>query len=163
MATGASSPIPTTTAAVTRAADLPVMTGLSVPDGCTVLFEGLAPNFVTTDARMSLSDGTTTNRLYANYSGTTLGANEVVGGGSQGLGSATVAAGAAFKAAVSSQAGSYSGSVNGGAATTVSSSTMPTLTQIDIGTNVGGGRNWNQAIARIRVWKSVKPVASLSA
>ena len=159
---GASSPIPTPTASVTRAADVAAVTGLSVADGCTVLVEGRAPDFVSTDARCGISDGTTGNRLVATYSGGAVAPLIAVASVTQGLGSTTLAAGVAFKSAISSQAGSYAGSVNGSAATTFSGGTMPTLTQMDIGTNVGGGRSWNQATARIRVWKTVKPVTSLT-
>ena len=161
--TGALSPILTTTASATRAADVPYVTGLIVPDGCTVLFEGRAPLSVPSARRCGLSDGTTSNRLYAGYAGTTLSSNESVGGAPQTLGSDIVAAGASARIAVSSGAGAYAGSVNGAAAVTYSGSTMPTLTQLDIGINPSGGQTWNGTISRIRVWKTVKSVQALTA
>jgi len=161
--TGASSAIVTTTAAVTRAADDVVLTGLSVPDGCTVISEGLAPNFVTIDARTNLSDGTTNNRLWLVYAGTTLTNDLSVGGNTYSLGTATVVAETSFKAASSSQAGRYAGSVNGAATTIQNRATLPTLTQLDIGSNVGSGRYWNGTISRIRIYNRALTDAQLQA
>ena len=162
--TGASSPIPTTTAAVTRAAEDVVLTGLTVPDGCTVAFEGLVPAFVSTDARLSLSDGSTNNRMSAVNTSGNLNALVVAASSGTTVLSVGGAPSAAFKMAISSVGGVYSASTNGSVATAGSGPANSTLTQIDVGKNSGSSiRYWNSPIARIRVWKSVKPVQPLSA
>lgn len=162
--TGASSSIPTTTASVTRAADDAVLTGLSVPDGCTVMFEAYTPAFVSTDARMSLSDGTTSNRLESRVANTTSAdIRSTVGGSGLLTQTVTVAAGSLNKVAASSLNGVFAGAVNGVLGSPASGGTMPTLTQLDIGKNPGSSiRYWNAPINRMRVWKSVQSVTSIT-
>ncbi len=160
--TGASSPVPTTTAAVTRAADVPVLTGLSVPDGSTLVLEGRVPAFITTDARTGISTNDNANRTWFVYNGTTLTANVTVAGGSVGVLATAVSANAAFKAAVATSGGAYRAAINGGAVGTGSGAASATMTQADIGTGVGGSsRYWNNTISRIRIYNRALPDAQL--
>jgi hypothetical protein len=159
---GASSPIPTTTAAVTRAADVPLLTGLSVPDGSTLVLEGRVPAFITTDARTGISTNDNANRTWFVYNGTTLTANVTVAGGSVAVLATAVSANAAFKAAVATSGGAYRAAINGGAVATGSGAASATMTQADIGTGVGGSsRYWNNTISRIRIYNRALPDAQL--
>jgi hypothetical protein len=139
------------------------LTGLSVPDGCTVMFEAYTPAFVSTDARMSLSTGSTSNRMWAYYNLTNLKlATDVAAGGGLDSGVAK-ASGVASKFAISSSAGAYAGAIDGVAVTPATGTVMPTLTQLDIGKNAGTSlRYWNAPIKRMQVWKSVRSVTSIT-
>jgi hypothetical protein len=161
--TGASSEIATTTTAVTRAADDATITGLIVPDGCTVAYEGRVPAFVSTDARLSLSDGGTTNRMSAVNTSGNLNSLVVAGGTGTTILSVAGTPSAPFKMAINSGGGRYSASINGSAATSGAGPVNNTLTQFDLGKNSGASiRYWNSPIARVRAWTSVLPVQALS-
>lgn len=152
--TGASSAIATTTASVTRAAEDVVLTGLSASGAVSAVFEAYTPAFVSTDARMSLSDGTTSNRITSIVSNTTSADIRVTVAAAGTLGyTATVAAGSLNKAAAASANGAYTGAFNGVLVAPVSGAVMPTLIQLDIGKNPGSSiRYWNAPIKRMRVY-----------
>jgi hypothetical protein len=159
----ASSWIPTTGAPVTRNADDVTLTGLSVPDGCTLVVEGRASSFVSTDARCSLSDGSTANRMVLIYNGTNINLQDVVSGSSPWSPTFAVSPGAAFKAAIAAAGSSPRGAVNGTTASTFAGSANTTLTQLDIGKNAGSSlRYWNGFIERILVFKYAMSDAQLA-
>ena len=163
LGTGASSPIPTTTAAVTRAADDVALTGISLPGPCSFVTEALAPAFISTDARHTLSDGNTNNRLWLSYNGSILNVNAMVSStGVSPVSSPTVAPGVAFKAGQSSNNGTYLSVTNGGSVSSASGAVMPTLTRLDVGKNAGSSlRYWNNTISRIRIYNSALTDAQL--
>ena len=159
---GASSPIPTTTASVTRAADVPSLTGLTVRDGCSVVFEGITPSFVSTDARVSLTDGSTSNRLFLLYDGSNGYGQRTVGGATSSVVNLALGAGVGIETAMSSAGGAVRGSINGGSVAGITGTALPTLTEIQF--NSGGGvRFWNGTISRIRVYNRALSDAELQA
>lgn len=163
--TGASSPIPTTTASVTRAADDAVVTGLSLPGASSLVTEGLVPAFVSTDARSGLSDGATANRLWLTYNGSVLNLAATIANSSVSpVATATLAGGVAFKAGAVSSNGTYLTAVNGGTVQSASGGVMPTLNRLDIGKNAGTSlRYWNNTISRIRIYNRALSNAELQA
>jgi hypothetical protein len=165
--TGASSPIPTTTAAVTRTAEDVGLTGLSVTGGFTLVTTGRGVvGFTGTAGVAAFGDGTTANRLtnYTTSAGVTLNTFAAVGGSGAAASSGTTTAGAAF-----TQAASFDGvnriatSGNGAAVATATVAVNPaSLNQLRIGTTASVSSELrNGTISRIRIYNRALPNAQL--
>jgi hypothetical protein len=159
----ASSYIPTTTATVTRSADVAQITGSNFTSfynqSAGTLFANAvtnAPNaYSLNQTYFEASDGTNNNRLVAFRS--TFGSNidwRVVNGGTPYNPSAvgSIATGILGKVALAATSGSARGSVNGSLTTTTTAPAgMPTLNRIAIGCSVLGGsaslNGWLSSIA----------------
>ena len=165
--TGASSPIPTTTASVTRAGDDVVLTGLSlVNSGLTVVSEARGVvGFAGNGGAVVLDDGSSNNRL-TNYTSsvTSLRAFSAVGGSGVNIVGGTATDGAPFK-----QATAFDGvnrvatSGNGSAVATGTNALTPALfVNMRVGrTSQGLSEFRNGTISRIRVYKTALSDAQL--
>ncbi len=155
----ATSYIPTTSATVTRAADVASITGTNFSDWFnssegTFVVEADANDSATNKPLLGASDGTTSNRLlaYVNGAGSNHPSFLVTSGGvaQAATTSATVANGAIFKFACAYKANDFASSLNGAAAVADVSGTVPTgLVQLEIGRFGVSGTHLNGHIRRL--------------
>ena len=165
-AVGASSPIPTTTAAVTRAADVAAVTGLSLA----------YPLSITVDAYRALDkgadefwaqvdDGAATNRTVVQVNPSDkLEVGVATGGAGQGssTSAASVPVGATSKAAARLATNSIAGALNGVLSPEDTAATMPSgPANLRIGSNQSGQAQPNYTISRIRIYNRALPDAQL--
>jgi hypothetical protein len=163
----ATSPIPTTSVAVTRAADVGYISGLTVPTTGTMLATANVPATAVDQFLGYASDGTLSNRIFVNVSGS----------GGQGRGGifasnvgntiagATVMAGAVGSVAMAYAPGAQSVAANGGTVATTTIATVPSVTRFDVG---GGGaavstRQANGPIRRVVIYPRAMSNAELQA
>jgi hypothetical protein len=152
------SDIPTTTATVTRAADVASITGSNFSSWYnqtegTVFAEYRDPG-VSGSNRYSCitSDGTTNNRIGFFVSGTTtINNRHVVGGTQANPGTLNTALSSRNRHAMASAVGSCNAASNGTLATASSPASMPTLSQLTIGA-FNGAEFLNAPVARITFW-----------
>ena len=157
--------IPTTSAAVTRAADVAVVSdltdiGYNASEG-TLYIEGYAaPGIGASSINiLSLSDGTANELIALRHvtGGTTIDYTVVDGGVAQvDTAGTAVTAGAAFKAAIAWKVNDFAQSVNGGAAQTDASGTVPTVDRLALGA-------FNGTIKNARLYPRVFDSAELQA
>lgn len=155
---GASSPIRTTGAAATRAADLVTALLPVSPSAITIAVVAQTPafNLGYSHALACISNGTANERvnLYRNNAnGPKITVNSSAGNSGP-IGSSSVAAGTRFAAAAAFASGDRAFSVNSGAVDTdATPSGYPTsVTQINVGTFPGGAANpWNGYIERLAI------------
>ena len=166
--TGASSPIPTTTAAVTRAADVAAVTGLTVAAPLTMVSSGAAALLTPATKYMAQLDAGTQNNVVLNYLSGTMARRAYVT--ASGVAQADVAAGA--QVAVGDQwtmAGLFqTNNVNAAASGTLgtadTSATMPSgLVNLRIGSTSVGAAQFNGTISRIRIYNRALTNAELQA
>jgi hypothetical protein len=144
----ASSPILTTGAAVTRAADA-LNNPWTIGSAFTKVVKVVTPpGFAASNmTAWELDDGSSSNRFILIYNGSTGHLNLVVASG--GATQATIDLGAAsantpYTIAFAAQANSFRASVNGGAVISASSGSMPVgVTTERLGNNPGGGADWD--------------------
>jgi hypothetical protein len=139
----ATSPIPTSGSAATRAADA-LTNPWTVPSAFTKLVKIVTPPGATAANMFAweLDDGTTSNRFVLFYN-TTNGhlSISVSSGATLDLGAASL--NTTYGVAFAAQANSYRASVNGGAIVSSTSGAMPTgITTERYGENSGGGSQW---------------------
>jgi hypothetical protein len=170
----ATSPIPTTTAAVTRAADVASITGSAFSswyrqDEGTVFAQVIKASEVEASRfprLWSISDGTTAETITGQrYSTGTFRPSIADGGVGQAVFDVlpAVTAGSPGRFCYSFKQDSVAGVVNGGAVATDTSATMPTVTQIHIGdvATVFSTTNNNGPIARLTYWPQRLPDSTL--
>jgi hypothetical protein len=164
--TGASSPIPTTTAAVTRAADVAAVTGLTLAAPLTMV-TGFAMALVSTATRyLSLIDAGSGSRELLNYlSGVSIRRAYVRAGGAA---EADVPAGSAvtvgqqWSMASRFETNNVNLAASGTLGTADTSATMPTgLVNLHIGSSSTGTASANGTISRIRIYNRALPDAQL--
>lgn len=159
--------IPTTSSAVTRAADVASVGGLSLSSAYTLFADGV-PTFVSTGADatlVELDDGTTNNiaQLLARHSDGLLMLQVNTGGPNvYYFGAGTIASGARAKIAARLQASSTDVFGNGSGPGTPTAITLPTVTRLDIGQNPGG-QPANGYVRRAVLWPSAFSDAQLQA
>jgi hypothetical protein len=163
--TGASSPIPTTTAAVTRAAEIAYTSGLATLPEFTVVAEGIPNSPDTMPGVQTLAgydDGTATNRVYA-FRGITSQANLATSTGYAYSG-ANWPQGADRKIAFTSKTGAQTGAFNGTLATPGTSAQPANLSSLSIGVRSDRSTlQWNGTISRIRIYNRALTDAQLQA
>ena len=151
--------IPTTTATVTRAADVASITGSAFTSfynqaGGTVFSSFRRISYTGTSTVVSINDNTTNNRLY-NLRQDTAAALTVISataGSVDASPSLTLSSGAfADQVAVAQQLNNFGASANGGTVATDSTVLMPTVTQANIG-NVTSSSFFNGTIKRLTYW-----------
>ena len=147
----ATSVIPTTTAAATRAADNSLITGTNFSSWYNATEGTLCTSVVTATtttvgAALSINDNTSSNAIQIYYFGSAQ--YQVVTGG---VSQATLAATSTgtFKAAGAYKVNAFAASFNGAAATTDTSGTIPTVSQLRIGALGGGSSHLNGTIKYI--------------
>jgi hypothetical protein len=161
---GASSPIPTTTAAVTRAADVAAVTGLSVPNPHSMAAEW-TPGFDNASsfrrpASLTNSGATSSDDIYQRHTNNFVRAY-IAADMDNTLGTGN--AGAANKAAARFETNNSTGSLNGAATVAPDTSSTPT-TSIDrllIGHGPGFNGPMNGTISRIRIYNRALSDAQL--
>jgi len=158
----ATSVIPTTTATVTRSADVASISGSNFSswyrqDEGTLFAESSLASVATTPAITSFSDGTDTgNLIQVNTSGAGLARYRVVIGGvaqvnniSSGV---TVTVNTLFEYAAAYKASDFAISVNGAASATQASGNVPSPTQLRILQTGSGGSIFTGTIRRLTYW-----------
>ena len=143
--------IPTTAAAATRAADNAVITGTNFSSWYNATEGTLCTSVVTATtttvgAALSINDNTSSNAIQIYYFGSAQ--YQVVTGG---VSQATLSASSTgtFKAAGTYKVNDFAASFNGAAATTDTSGTIPTVSQLRIGALGGGSSHLNGTIKYI--------------
>lgn len=135
--------IKTTTAAATRAADVPTITNLSTigwnaAEG-TIVFEYVGKQGSVAGFVFGFNDGTLDNRVACYQSSFSLFLVVVTGGAAQALiNGGPAAAGLTHRAAITWGADHFGVSLNGAAAVTDTSGTVPTVTQLQIARQLTG-------------------------
>ncbi len=164
LGTGASSPIPTTTAAVTRAADAATLTGISVPNPHSMAAEWTpgfdnGSNFRRVGV-LTNSGGTPEDSIYQRHTTSEVRAN-VTGTADVTLGTGNTAT--ANKAAARFETNNTTGSLNGAATVSPDTSlTLPTgVDRLFIGIRSGTLDAQNGTISRIRIYNRALPDAQL--
>lgn len=154
----ASGYIPTTTSAVTRAADYATVTDLSTlrfnVSAGALSVTARAPIYLAQAATLlSYNDNTTGNVIrFRMESGGALKAEVIAGGVTQAsLALGTLTAGAQFRAAMSYAANDIRGCLNGGTVQSDASASIPTVNRLMIGRGASG-EWWNSTIRRHRYW-----------
>jgi hypothetical protein len=151
----ATSYIPTTSAAATRAADSAIVTPVSSFYNATegTLFTAFRPRVVTGTRTLSAFDNDTEDeqvRLRNVDTDPRLTVND--GGVEQAnIDAGTVAAATDYRLAAAFKLDDFAASLNGASAVTDTTGTMPTITHLRIG-NSKAGNVYNGAIARIAYW-----------
>lgn len=145
--------IPTTTAAVTRSADVASITGANFTSWYnstegTISFQG---NTASASNFFSIDDTTTNNRLTSYMASTTAPYFLVATGGTTvcNITSSAITANATFKQASAYKANDFAISTNGGTVSTDTSGALPTVNRMIIGANVTGGSSVNGTIRRL--------------
>ena len=164
----ATSYIPTSGTAVTRAADVASITGSNFSswyrqDEGTVFAEFVPRTFAQACGLLSLDDGTTSERLQTRLSTNGNGALVVADGGSVQANFSTVAStslNTKGRLATSFAVNSFKVSLNGGSVASDTSGTLPTVAQAVIG-NAVGAFIFNGPISRIAFWPRELPESTL--
>lgn len=163
---GASSYIPTTTGAVTRAADSVNITGVVMPSAFTLISEANARVISGTFRVATCSDGSTNNRL-GNFvaSSTALRCVAAVSASAVSIESGVRTVGTAFKQASRFDGGAtFATSGNGAAVVSGTNAITPSaLTQLNIGGLPGLAESVGATISRIRIYKFAAPDDQLKA
>lgn len=150
--------IKTTSATVTRAADLPDMDvgdWFNAAEG-TLLFEGSSfrDDWTSVNNRMvSFHDGTNNNRMFISLTGSTgiVRGQADVSGSNTILTGSTAVGNSTFKAAFAYKANACALSVNSGAVTTDTSGAIPTVTKMQFG-GVAGSVQLTGHLRRVSYW-----------
>ena len=149
----ATSVIPTTTATVTRAADVASITGsnfsswYNAGEG-TIYHQGRTP----TNANFfSIDDGTVNNRITSYMSSATAPLFFVQTGGAAvaNLSSSAITAGSLFAQANVYKAADFAMSTNGGTVSTTNTGAVPVVNRLAIGVNIFGSASVNGTIKRL--------------
>lgn len=149
----ATSYIPTTTAAATRAADVASVTGANFSswynqtEGTTLVETATLPNVTAAALTHAISDGTFNQSIYGNFNAGNLyiGANVLNSGVNQasGIGSFSITASTnTTKDAFAYKQNNFGESCNGATPKTDSTGTVPTVDRLYIGTNWAGAGNF---------------------
>lgn len=145
--------IPTTTTALTRAADVASMTGANFSDwynqveGTTYVEASTLPSVTAAALTHAISDGTFNQSIYGNFNAGNLyiGANVLNSGVNQasGIGSFSITASTnTTKDAFAYKQNNFGESCNGATPKTDSTGTVPTVNRLYIGTNWAGAGNF---------------------
>lgn len=159
--TGITSPIRTTSAAVTRAADV-VSVNLPATFGASYTLRGkgtpnLAAGSTADQYLVTVSDGTSSNRWGVLRLATTGIPNWILNSTKTGIGAVAWAQSTSKRVAATNAVSSQAGSFDGAAVTTGSSATSPTgLTVVSIGNDGAGAGQFNGYVERILIWPGVR-------
>ena len=157
--------IPTTTSALTRSADVCSITGgdftsfYNQPEG-TILVNAFTP--ANGDRTVVATDDNTANEMIRLRTEGTNPFFKVTDGGSElvAIDSGTVVANTAFKLAGAYKLNDFASSINGGAAVTDTTGTIPTVDRMRIGSGQGGNTMCG-CVSSLRYYKKRLPDAKL--
>jgi hypothetical protein len=164
----ATSYIPTTSATATRNEDSLTMTGTNFSSW----FNATAGTFVAqadgqasgTAFVISANNGASNDAISIRGSGTDPRFAVLVGGASQcDIDAGTISATTAFKISAAYASASFGTSVNGGAAVTTSSGSLPTVSQLNIGASAAGASPVNGHIRSLTYYSAARSAAELQA
>ena len=148
--------IPTTSATVTRAADVASITGSNFSSWYnqtegTVYHQGRTP---ATANFFSIDDGTSNNRITSYMPSATAPYLFVQAGGASiaNLTSSAITAGSTFAQSNAYKTADFAMSTNGGTVSTASSGAVPVVNKMVIGANVSGAAAVNGTIKRLTFW-----------
>jgi hypothetical protein len=154
--------IPTTTAAVTRSADVCSITGSAFSSWYrqnegTMLFSGkTAPVNNIAQLAFDISEGVGSDRIFSRRNTAGFVATGTLDGGvTQGgdlSSAAAIAGGASYVSAYAFAANNIGNSVNASAPGSITTAVMPTVDRIHIGQNFSSGQHFNGTIRRICFW-----------
>jgi hypothetical protein len=165
--TGATSSIPTTTAATTRAADIAYVANLDTLPAFTVVAEGIPSMPVGYGVVQTLAgydDGTASNRVYVFRDATGSSALQFASSTGWSVLAANWAQGATGKAAFTSIQGRQAGSFNAGVVLTGTSNQPANLSSLSIGVRSDRATSvFNGTISRIRIYNTALTDAQLQA
>jgi hypothetical protein len=159
----ATSYIPTTTAAVTRNADVISKTGISSLIGQTegtIFAEIKVSKLLGTASRyiFHISDGTTNNRIYMAFSGSSsnvLRARVFNGGTLQcSIDTSAITTTGTYRLAMAYKSNDIVFYVNGTQIGTDTSASIPTCSRVDLGHNYAGASQLNDGITNANIWKT---------
>jgi hypothetical protein len=159
----ATSYIPTTTATVTRNADVINKTSVSSLIGQTegtIYSEIKVSKLLGTASRyiFHLSDGTANNRIYMAFSGASSNIlrGRIFNGGTLqcSIDSSTISATGTYKLALAYKNNDIVFYINGVQIGTDTSATIPTCSRVDLGHNYAGASQFNDSINNANVWKT---------
>jgi hypothetical protein len=159
----ATSYIPTTSASVTRNADVISKTGISSLIGQTegtIYAEVKVSKLIGTAARyiFHISDGTVNNRIYMAFSGSSSNVlrGRIFSGGTLqcSIDSSTISATGTYKLALAYKNNDIVFYINGVQIGTDTSATIPTCSKVDLGHNYAGASQFNDSINNANVWKT---------
>jgi hypothetical protein len=158
----ATSYIPTTTATVTRAADVASIAGTNFSSWYNqtegTVFTDCSINYTVPGSLFplisSLNDGTSNNRIENGFLTASLAGYEISASGSAQVGVYPNASSALTRRlATTYQLNNFAASVNGGSVSTDTSGIVPTVNQLRIGDRVTGGtQSLNGTIRRLTYW-----------
>jgi len=156
----ATSYIPTTSATVTRAADVASITGANFSsfynqtEGTVFVDINSAPVATVIQTAYDINDGTTNERIFTRrLAAGTIGAAITDGNVVQAnIGGFAIAASARYRSSLAYKLNDFSGSVNGATNATASSGTLPTVTAMNIGATQAGASQANGTIRRLAYW-----------
>jgi hypothetical protein len=156
LGTGATSYIPTTGAAATRAADVPTISGLTIPATGTMLVKGL-PNMTSTVLvqRYGFLNGASAEISISRFNVESARFGIVDGGVAQATIdtlSNTCPVGSVFKEAGAWAVNDFAATLNGGTVGTDASGTVPTVASLAIGHNGSGAQQANGYIQQIAIY-----------
>lgn len=162
--TFASPGIPTTSGAVTRAADVITLTNPPVFGGNQSLFVQYVPSapisFATDQYGLTISDGTTSNKLSLLRAGTAGRGDYVINSTFKDMTATAQAKDATIKSAVANTPGTQNGAWNSAnTGTSAVAAALSGLTTVSIGKREGASSFINGNISRIAIW----PTTALSA
>jgi hypothetical protein len=160
---GATSPVSTTTASVTRSADVIDLLNAAIANNIRTLYLEFRSPAVGTRGVVSLNDNTANERASVITSGTDPRLVVHDGGVEQAsINGGTVVANARTRVAVRIDTNSFAISINGGPVITDSSGTLPTVDRLMIG-RTQAGEYLNGPIARLAGWEQPLPDSALRA
>lgn len=151
--------IPTTSAAVTRRADVAQITGANfsswynASEG-TVVVDAAGTNASAFNYAYTIDNNTATTsiRQTLNGAGTTAILTVQDGGATQASISESIASTNDVKGALAYKVNDFGGSINGSVETTDTSGTVPVVTQLTIGSKQDSTLQWNSTIRRLTYW-----------
>jgi hypothetical protein len=163
----ATSPIPTTSVAVTRAADVGYISGLTVPSAWTLSESHVAQGaLVNLNVAAELNDGSVNNRAFTAQNGSaTLFANVTVGGAGGAGASITVPTSGNVNAAITTSGSNLLFAANGSAVSTAATS-LPantSLTRLYVGNRADTARAFGGSIRRVVIYPRAMSNAELQA
>ncbi len=159
--------IPTTTAAVTRSADVASISGSNFSswyrqDEGTVFGDYLERAFSQTHQVVSVSNGTASERIsMAINSSNVLDVGVISGGVDTFAGNTPTLTAQAYRIGFAYKSDSSGVSANGSAVTDDSAVTLPTVSQLDIGARAGTNQVLNSTIRRLTYWPQRLPNSTL--
>jgi hypothetical protein len=163
--------IPTTTATVTRSADVASITGANFSswyrqdEGTVFADVNSAPINTITQVAFDVSEGVGNERFFQRRNGAGSIAVAMIDGATtqSDIGPVSISGSTRYRSGYAYKVNDLELVVNGGGSATDTSATLPTVSQINIGQNFGVGQHVNGTIRRLTYWPTRLSNATLQA